>query len=106
MPHRAFRRAGSLGAIAASALIALALGCTAAPDSWEKLGDPPPGATRGEVSSFVATNDDGTSSNQYFLRIAQTDRDLELLFDADPELPSGAKLDVWGARDNERLRVD
>jgi MYXO-CTERM domain-containing protein len=105
MRHRAVHRAGFLAASLATAFFAFALGCTGAVDSWEQNSDPPVGAVRGELSAFIATNDDGTSRTQYFLREIQTARDLELVFDGDPELPSGAKLDVWGARQDDRLQV-
>src|SRR4051812_46612614 len=101
MLHPALR-AGSLSAAMAPALFTILLGCSAPKDG---SGDPPVGATRGELSAFVATADDGTSQSQYFLRELQTARDLELVFEVDPELPSGTRLDVWGTRDGDRLRV-
>jgi MYXO-CTERM domain-containing protein len=102
MLHPAVHRAGHLSVSMAPALFAFALGCTA---PTARSGDPPLGATRGELSAFIATADDGTSHAQYFLHEAQTERDLELIFEVDPELPSGTKLDVWGSRQEDRLRV-
>src|SRR5690349_8215001 len=57
----------------------------------------PPGALRGELVSYVATRDDGTSDEYYVLR--RGDDELRLEFDAQPDLPSGETVDVWGSRE-------
>jgi hypothetical protein len=102
MPQPPVRRPGSLEGSMTPVLLALALGCTAPSERW---GDLPIGATRGELSAFVATQEDGTSYAQYFLHELPSGRELELVFELDPELPSGTKLDVWGTRQGDRLRV-
>jgi MYXO-CTERM domain-containing protein len=78
------------------------VGCTgelAGPGTQEA----PPGALRGELVSYVATRDDGTSDDYYVLR--RGDDELRLVFDGQPDLPSGETVDVWGSRDGDRLRV-
>ena len=77
----------------------LALACTGEP----LLDDAPPGALRGEVTSYVATRDDGTSEEYYTLRRGR--EELRLIFDADPDLVSGATVDVWGTHERDALRV-
>jgi MYXO-CTERM domain-containing protein len=63
----------------------------------------PPGALRGELISYVATRDDGTSDEYYVLR--RGDDEVRLQFDGEPDLPSGETVDVWGSQEGERLRV-
>src|SRR5688572_17994338 len=79
-------------------LPALALGC-----SGQLLEDAPPGAVRGELISYVAARDDGTSDEYYTLR--RGDEELRLLFDEDPDLGSGGAVDVWGTPEGDALRV-
>jgi MYXO-CTERM domain-containing protein len=63
----------------------------------------PPGALRGELVSYVATRDDGTSDDYYVLR--RGDDELRLVFDGAADLPSGETVDVWGSRENDRFHV-
>ena len=79
-------------------LPALALGC-----SGQLPEDAPSGAVRGELNSYVAARDDGTSDEYYTLR--RGDQELRLLFDQDPDLGSGAAVDVWGTPEGDALRV-
>jgi MYXO-CTERM domain-containing protein len=65
--------------------------------------DVPPGALRGELTSYVATRDDGTSDEYYTLR--HGDEELRLVLDGDPDLGSGAQVDVWGTRAGGALHV-
>src|SRR5436190_4933341 len=63
----------------------------------------PSGALRGELVSYVATREDGTSDDYYVLR--RGDDELRLVFDTPPDLASGETVDVWGTHENDRLRV-
>jgi MYXO-CTERM domain-containing protein len=67
------------------------------------LGEAPPGALRGELVSYVATRDDGTSDEYFTLR--QGGEELRLEFDGEPGLDPGALVDVWGAREGGAFRV-
>jgi MYXO-CTERM domain-containing protein len=70
------------------------------------MGEAPPGAVRGELGYSVATLDDGTSETRYYLHPpGRNSVDIPLLFDLEPDLPSGAKIDVWGLPENGQLRV-
>jgi MYXO-CTERM domain-containing protein len=89
------------------ALVALA-SCSSEPVNGESLGEPPAGALRGELVTYVDTRDDGTTLEQYALRPAGgqlATAEVPLLFDADPDLTSGLALDVWGTHEGEGLRV-
>jgi hypothetical protein len=85
----------------------VACGCIAEPAASDGQDEaPPPGALRGELVTYTATFDDGTSDDQYFLRVNGDERDeRRLLFGANPDLPSGTRLDVWGAQDQGGIQV-
>jgi MYXO-CTERM domain-containing protein len=97
--HSRFRLLGLLVLVSPAAL---SLGCTGEL-SGSGAGQAPPGAMRGELVSYVATRDDGTSDEYYVLR--RGDDEVRLAFDADPDLTSGETVDVWASREGDRLRV-
>jgi MYXO-CTERM domain-containing protein len=83
-------------------------GCTAetSPFDHPEEAPPPSGALRGELVTYTATFDDGTSDQQYFLRVNGDERDeRKLLFTRDPDLPSGTRMDVWGAEEHGQIQV-
>ena len=84
----------------------LAVGCVE-PSTAEQPEPPAPGALRGELVLYTLTFDDGTSDEQYFLRVGGDERDeRRLYFDTDPgpgpgrpgrrlgRTPSGEGLEV------------
>jgi MYXO-CTERM domain-containing protein len=79
------------------------LGCAGPVGGTDPMGEAPPGAVRGEVQSYVATLDDGTTDEYYTLRRGDTERRLQ--FDGDPGLAAGSIVDVWGTPMGERLLV-
>src|SRR4051812_37252782 len=91
------------------AVAVLTLGLAACTDEQtplEQMGEPAAGAIRGELTYNVATYDNGTSETQYFLHPAgRPDDELRLLFDSEPDLASGTKLDAWVSRENDAYRV-
>jgi MYXO-CTERM domain-containing protein len=91
----------------AFAVLTLALAaCTNDQTPIEQMGEPAAGAIRGELTYNVATYDNGTSETQYFLHPAgRPDDELRLLFDSEPDLASGTKLDAWVSRENDGYRV-
>src|SRR6185436_11904158 len=82
---------------------ALLTGCTGESAGTGTLEQPSSGALRGELVSYVATRDDGTSDEYYVLR--RGDDEVRLIFDGDPDLVSGETVDVWASREGDRLRV-
>jgi MYXO-CTERM domain-containing protein len=97
------RRAG-----ACVLLLALA-GCLAELPTAEGPEPPAPGAVRGELVLYTLSFDDGTSEEQYFLRVGGRggDEGLErrLYLSREPELPAGSLIDVWGAPIGDGLEV-
>jgi MYXO-CTERM domain-containing protein len=87
------------------ALVASGVGCTAESAPPEGMGDPPAGAVRGALDFNVATYDDGRTETEYFLHPGDGS-ELRLLFDAEPDLAGGTKVDIWGTPENGRLRVN
>jgi MYXO-CTERM domain-containing protein len=82
------------------------VGCTGEPSALDDMGDPAAGAIRGELTYNVATYDNGTTDTQYFLHPADRPSDeLRVLFDSEPDLASGTKLDVWLSPENDAFRV-
>jgi hypothetical protein len=80
--------------------------CIADPGQEGEFDEPPPGATRGHLVVYVADLGDGRSEELHFLQVGRDERDQRrLLFDRDPELASGAMLDVWGVPEGDALRV-
>jgi hypothetical protein len=66
----------------------------------------PSGAVRGELVVYVADLDDGTSQQQYFLRVKDGElAEQRLWFATDPELESGAVVDIWGIEQRDGIRV-
>ncbi len=82
-----------------------ALAC--AIDDGSQPGPAPAGAVRGELDVFSATFPDGTSEYQYALRVMGDAGDQRrLLFPINPDLASGAWLDVWGQSDGQDILVE
>jgi hypothetical protein len=85
-----------------AALCASLVGCASA----EEDRDDAPGAIQGELQAISVM---GVSSGQkamfYSLRVPGSDRDIELVFDADPDLSSKTTLRVWGEQQGEALHV-
>ena len=80
-------------------------GCTDLP-SADGTEPPEPGALRGELVTYIATYDDGTSDEQYFLRFDGDERKEQRLFlEREPDLAPGTLIDVWAERMDEGLRV-
>jgi MYXO-CTERM domain-containing protein len=109
MNRRAAGRAISLHACTLALALAgslLATGCTPDPNMAEALDPPAPGALRGELVLYTLTYDDGTSDEQYFLRVNGNERDeRRLYFERNPELAAGGLFDVWGTAIGEGIEV-
>jgi MYXO-CTERM domain-containing protein len=101
---------GGISATAATLVLALAgslaaVGC-ADPPSAAELEPPAPGALRGELVLYTASYDDGTSDEQYFLRVGGNERDERRLFFTNPsDLAPGGLVDVWATPRGEGLEV-
>jgi uncharacterized protein (TIGR03382 family) len=81
-------------------------GCTAELPTADRPPPPAPGALRGELVLYTLSFDDGTSDEQYFLRVGGEERDeRRLFFERNPELPAGTWVDVWGAGHGEGIEV-
>ena len=63
-----------------------------------------PGSIQGELASYIATFDDGTSDTSYFLRDA-AGSERRLRFATAPDLPTGARISVKGLETAEALEV-
>src|SRR5262245_54155016 len=95
-----------LGTRLSGALTLLGLACTSDSVRGPALGEPPPGALRGEVVSYVADLGNGQSDEYLALRVGGNERDERaLVFDGPQDLTSGAIVDVWGRPEGGRLRV-
>ncbi|MBN2575470.1 MAG: hypothetical protein JXP73_12975, partial [Deltaproteobacteria bacterium] len=71
------------------------------------MDEAPAGALRGELAVYSATFPDGTSEYRYFLRVGGDALDeRRLRFAANPDLASGAWLDVWGRAEGKEIVVD
>ncbi len=80
--------------------------CTAELPSADQPDPPAPGALRGELVLYTLSFDDGSSDEQYFLRVEGSERDERRLYlTRDPDLPPGSVVDVWGAAIGEGLEV-
>jgi hypothetical protein len=85
--------------------------CTApgsAPSPNEDLlaASAPAGAIRGELISYTASYDDGTTRDEYFLRRLGQQAEIPLRFAREPDLPGGVIVDVWGTPEaGQPLRV-
>jgi MYXO-CTERM domain-containing protein len=84
--------------------LALGAGCTGTPTQFAGMGEPPPGAVRGELETTVATYDNGTTDSTYVLHLADGGV-LPLVFDSEPDVAGNSMLDVWGKMEKEHLRV-
>jgi MYXO-CTERM domain-containing protein len=70
-------------------------------------GPAPAGAVRGELDVYSASFPDGTSEQQYFLRVMGDSRDQRRLrFSSNPDLVTGLWLDVWGQNDGQEILVE
>jgi MYXO-CTERM domain-containing protein len=105
------RRSAARGILAAAGPLVLALAgsllaaCSELP-SADQPEPPAPGALRGELVLYTLTFDDGTSDEQYFLRLGNDERsERRLFFAKNPELPGGDLVDVWGQDLGEGLEV-
>ena len=80
-----------------------ALVLSACGQSGPSLSDPIDDATgvAGELETYIATYEDGTTAIFYGLRTSSGDT-IDLLFDAAPDIDPGSHVVVHGARDAER----
>ena len=62
----------------------------------------------GALVTYRAGYDDGTSEEQLFLEQTKdgVETELQLFFDAEPAIPSGTELKVWGVKDDRGLAVE
>jgi len=110
--HRPLGSAGLFRlAVSLAAVVAVPGACTSdfAPaerGEEEALAPPRPGAVRGELVVYTATYDDGTTDDQFYLRVGDAER--RLLFDREPspDFSGGTKVDIWGQAEGEALRVE
>ncbi|HVR19849.1 MAG TPA: hypothetical protein VMS65_09135, partial [Polyangiaceae bacterium] len=86
----------------ALAMFAFLAGCASAPEGEENA----PGAVQGELHAIsVSSPDLGAKSMIYMLRVSGSDKDIPLVFDTDPNLPSETTLRVWGDQEGSSLHV-
>jgi hypothetical protein len=110
--HRS-RPCFGLGPVALSVFAVLSLGaCTGDPPidgpAAADLAPPASDALRGEVVIYTATYDDGTSDQQFYLRVGERSSDeRRLLFAVEPDasLIAGTRIDVWGVPAGDALQV-
>jgi VCBS repeat-containing protein len=76
--------------------------CASPPDGDENA----PGAVQGELRAIsVSSPEQGAKSMIYLLRVPGSDKDVPLVFDADPNLPNETTLRVWGVQEGNSFRV-
>jgi hypothetical protein len=83
-------------------------GCGSEPEFSSQPSEPasePSGALQGELSSVSVLSSDGRRSMLYSLKVAGADVPTPLDFEADPNLPSGSRLRVWGDQREGALHV-
>ena len=99
-------RHGLIWSKASTLALALALsGCSSQTPEDEKVGVHD-GSLRGELDSYIATLDDGTSETRHFLRIdGDESNERRLIFVGDPDLAPGTRLKVWGVDTGEQIKV-
>src|SRR6187402_2705750 len=84
------------------AMFAFLTGCASAPEGDEDA----PGAVQGELRAIsVSSPEVGAKSMIYMLRVPGSDKDIPLVFDTDPNLPSQTTLRVWGDPEGSSLHV-
>ncbi len=92
-----------LGGYSLRVLLLASVGACASPP---EANDDTPGALQGELQAIsVLGVQAGQRSMFYALRVPGSDKDLELIFDQDPNLPSDTTLRVWGAPEGKALHV-
>jgi MYXO-CTERM domain-containing protein len=83
-----------------------ALGCSSTPLPSESTATDS-GAISGTAVAYIATQEDGSTETQYFLRVGgNEDDERRLLFVGDPELTTGTSIHVWGAEQGDQIAVD
>jgi hypothetical protein len=78
--------------------------CSSESSTAETVADDEPGALSGELAVYIADLEDGTTDTYYALRDA-AGNEQKLLFDGQPDLDPGARVKIWGRRENDALRV-
>jgi hypothetical protein len=90
---------------ASALLIALSLAACSSDGPEREVIEQADGSLHGEIEAFIATFDDGTAKNDYVLRVTGSEDERTLVFASDPNLPSGARIRVWGTEIGNEILV-
>ncbi|HKQ68896.1 MAG TPA: hypothetical protein VJT73_06145 [Polyangiaceae bacterium] len=102
----AFNRRASWRSLLASSLVALAACSSSEPGAGfeQAIEDDEPGAIAGELVSYIADYEDGTTETLHFLR-REDGTEHRLYFQIEPEIAPSSRLRVWGTESTGSIDV-